>query len=140
MKAIEFKEQTIVIAEDQDEYENLPAKVDASGIVTCCFEVDDDELKKVLAYKSLWITRLTFGLMPQPLKVDVQKPAFPVSYSGFTCEPLVPAVDTDKQGLVHFLIKLNARDLKQLKKTRRFWFSTATYRTSLQPIGLSCYQ
>lgn len=41
MKAIPFDEQNIVIAENQPEYENLPALAQTNGIITFCMQLDD---------------------------------------------------------------------------------------------------
>ncbi len=135
MKSIEFKEQNVVFAEKQDEYENLPARVDGNGIVTCCMQLEEDELERVLDTGELWISRICFKDPPQPIKVAFKKPVFPVSIKGFTCEPTQWAKPKDATGTVKFCIHLSESEIDQLGKTKLFWLCTATYKSAFQPIG-----
>jgi hypothetical protein len=138
MKAIEFEGQTMIFAENQDEYENLPARVDGNGVVTCCLGLEEDELVEALKAMSLQITRLTFDDPAQPLKVAVFKPDFPVSNRDFICKPDLYPEEGDKEGKVLFNIILESEELEELAKTKCFWLSTATFKGPLQPIVLSC--
>lgn len=70
MKAVEFEGQNVVFAENQPEYESLPAFVskDVKGIpATFCFELDEDELNQVKNTGKIFITILTFGHPLQPI-------------------------------------------------------------------------
>lgn len=138
MKPIEFEEQNIIFAENQEEYENLPARVDGSGIVTCLMELEKDELIKVLKSRELWITRLAFNNPAQPIKLYFEKPEFPVDVKYFRCEPALYPKEDDDQGHMKFHILLEKNDLKQLYETSCFWLCTATFKSAFQPIGLSC--
>lgn len=74
MIAKEFNQQNIVIAENQDEYESLPAFVSDDGAVTCCFELDEAELKQVRETGKIWLTVLTFGKPLQPINTSLLNP------------------------------------------------------------------
>lgn len=134
MKAIEFEGQNIVFAEKQEEYESLPARVDGNGIVTCCMELDQKELVKVVKDAQINITRLIFGASPQPMKLSFTKPDFPVDIRGFRCEADVYV----ENNMALFNYELSDAALKNLAERGYFWLSTATFKGSLQPIVLSC--
>lgn len=134
MKAIEFEGQNIVFAEKQEEYESLPARVDGNGIVTCCMELDQEELVKVVKDAKMSITRLIFGASPQPIKLSFNKPDFPIDITGFRCEADVYM----ESEIALFNYDLNATMLRDLAERGYFWLSTATFKGPLQPIALSC--
>lgn len=68
MKSIEFEEANIRIAEDQPEYETLPAHYNQTeGSMTFCFELDPDELEQVGKTGRIYIKQLTFGNALQPI-------------------------------------------------------------------------
>ncbi len=71
MKAQEFPQQTVVIAENQEEYSSLPASVSNEGVVTCCFELDEAEQQQVRETGKIWLSVLTFG---QPIHGSVLNP------------------------------------------------------------------
>ena len=76
MKAIEFKEQTIIIAEHQEEYESLPAHIEKGvyGTTTFCWELTLKERLKLLFTGKLWHQVLTFNKPLQPQLLQVDKP------------------------------------------------------------------
>lgn len=77
MKAIEFPEVNVRIAEHQEEYETLPVFADASKgevPVTMCFELSDEEKKQVAETGKVWFTILTFGKNFQPIEMSCLKP------------------------------------------------------------------
>ena len=77
MKAIEFKEVNVRIAENQPQYETPPVFLntnDETIPVTMCFELDDDEKKQVLETGKIWLTVLTFGLPFHPIGMSCLKP------------------------------------------------------------------
>ena len=75
MKSIEFPEQTHKIAEEQDEYETLPAHINAKeGIVTCCIQLSDEEIEKIVKNKCFWHSQLTQLQPMQPILMSVNKP------------------------------------------------------------------
>lgn len=68
MKAIEFEGHNVKIAEDQPEYETLPALFNKQeGSMTFCFKLDEQELKQVKKTGRIWIKQLTFGNNFQPI-------------------------------------------------------------------------
>lgn len=82
MKAIEFKEVNVIIAENQPEYETLPVHVcpdeETNGFfnsVTMCFELNEEEKKQVAETGKIWQT----VLVPQnsnfhPIRLSTLKP------------------------------------------------------------------
>lgn len=76
MKAVEFPEVNIRIAEKQPEYETLPAHVseDSQGIVTSCFELSDEEIAEIVKTRKLWHQQLAFHQPMQPIVLITQNP------------------------------------------------------------------
>ena len=60
MKLIEFPEQTVIIAKNQPEYLPLPANISPEGIVTCCWELSDDDVAQIIKTRKIWHQILTF--------------------------------------------------------------------------------
>lgn len=75
MKPIPFKEQNIVFAENQDEYESLPAhKVDEpEGRVIFCQKLSWKERFKVLFTGNIWCCLMTFNQALQPSFFTTEK-------------------------------------------------------------------
>jgi hypothetical protein len=76
-RIIEFKEQTVVVAKDQPQYQPLPAHVDKSspeGKLTCCWEFSLRERIKLLFTGKVWHQVLTFNNSLQPQLLLVDKP------------------------------------------------------------------
>lgn len=85
MKAKEFSEVNIRIAEHQEEYQTLPAFYNsAEGSLTVCFELDSDELNRMKATNELWLKIYTFGQPLQPLHPSCNKEALIVPPSNIT--------------------------------------------------------
>ena len=61
MKAIEFKEQNVEIAKDQDEYLTLPAYKADDGTMVTCQGLSFCERLKVLFTGKIWMSELTFN-------------------------------------------------------------------------------
>lgn len=83
MNAIEFPGVNIRIAEDQPEYQTLPAfggdiPIDDAGNtvpgITCCFKLTPEELAEVNRTGVIWHTVLTFGQPLQPQAMSIQRP------------------------------------------------------------------
>ena len=72
MKPIEFKEQNVVYAKDQKEYQPLPALKFEDGEVLTCWELSWKELFRVIFTRKIWVAQLTFNrpLSPQFLTTD----------------------------------------------------------------------
>lgn len=75
MKPTEFKEQNIVFAKDQPEYQPLPAFKNNSfqGEVICCWKLSLWERMKVMITGRLWINLLTFNQPLTPYLLTVNK-------------------------------------------------------------------
>ena len=76
MKAIEFEEVNVKLAEEQEEYETLPVYVDSndpSVPMVACFELSDEEAEKIFLEKKIWLAQLTFGRNYAPVKISVNK-------------------------------------------------------------------
>lgn len=69
MKARNFKEANIKIAEKQEQYLTLPAKYTPGpeGIVTVSFKLDDEEYQQVMETGTIYLQFLTFNKGFQPL-------------------------------------------------------------------------
>lgn len=63
MKAIEFKEQNVVFAEDQDEYLSLPAFKNESteGEVIFCMGLSLLERVRIMFTGRIWVSLMTFN-------------------------------------------------------------------------------
>ena len=72
MKAIEFDEVNVRIAEDQEEYNTLPAYFNKDeGSVSFCFKMTKEQLDQ--SDGEVWIKMLTFGQPMQPIMVSATK-------------------------------------------------------------------
>jgi len=80
MKAIEFPEVNLRIAENQPEYETLPVCVVSTGQngsvqITMCFELDENERKQVAETGQIWHTVLQHKSNNfHPIRMEVTKP------------------------------------------------------------------
>lgn len=76
MKLVPFKGQTTIVAEDQDEYLDLPARRydDPKGHLICCWSLTIKERLKLLFTGKLWHTILTFNNPVQPIAMSVDRP------------------------------------------------------------------
>lgn len=76
MKPIEFKEQDLIIAKDQEEYLPLPAHLvgDPSGCIVFCWKMTLLERLKVLFTGNVWQETLTFNSPLQPQRLSIKKP------------------------------------------------------------------
>ena len=106
MKAIEFPEVNVRIAEKQEEYETLPVHVDMSDNrtkTTMCFELNEEERKQVAETGRIWVQMLTFGYSFHPISMSFLKP------EGFT-DPQKPSTHIDDLDIsirCHRLLKEN---------------------------------
>ena len=73
MKPIEFKEQNVIYAKDQEPYLPLPAYRDKEQIFHC-WKLSILERIKILLTSKLWINVLNFNNPPQPIKPMVDNP------------------------------------------------------------------
>ena len=74
MNIIKFKECNCIFAEDQFEYQPLPAHRSGDGIVTSCWKLSFWERIGILFSGCLFVQTLTFRHPLQPLKLLVGKP------------------------------------------------------------------
>lgn len=71
MKAVEFKQQNIIIAKDQKPYLPLPARISKNGqYVTSCWRMDLFSRILFIFTGKIYVTQLTFGRPLQPLSVN----------------------------------------------------------------------
>ncbi len=73
MEAIEFKEQTKILAKDQKEYIPLPVFDDGREMISC-YKVSFKERIKILFGAKLWLRQLTFGEKLQPQLPTIEFP------------------------------------------------------------------
>lgn len=131
MKSIEFKEQNVIFAKDQEEYANLPAFAQQNGMVTFCMELDKKELKNVKS--KIEITLLNFKKPVQAICVRTTKPEFPISHNLITISN--PDSFNDEEGTATFAIELSPEQMDQLSKDKCLWITTVTHGSPLQPIS-----
>lgn len=77
MKPIQFKEQNIIYAEHQDQYQSIPAhKVEGepTGAVICCWQLTEEERKQVAKTGLIWHSTMTFNSPLQPHLLSVESP------------------------------------------------------------------
>lgn len=77
MKLAPFPQQTLVIAEHQPQYENMPAYRDRNGRVVVCWTLTWRERFIVLFRGQVWQQTLTFNDPVQPQLLTVEKPDMP---------------------------------------------------------------
>ncbi len=77
MKPINFRQVNVVIAKNQPQYQTLPAHAvegDASGTVICCWQLTDEEKKRVAETGVIWHSSMTFGRAFQPQLLSTECP------------------------------------------------------------------
>lgn len=73
MKPIEFKEQNVVFAKDQPEYQPLPAFTYPDGVVVCCWEMSKEEIEEVAKTGKIWVSLSTFKQPLMPMYLTTKK-------------------------------------------------------------------
>lgn len=76
MKAIEFKEQNLVLAKDQPQYNQLPVYYEQNsdqGEMIACFQLTWRERLTILFTGKLWSCLLSFHKPPSPQRISVSK-------------------------------------------------------------------
>lgn len=76
MKAIEFNEQNVKIAENQEEYLTLPAHVTENGDVYCCMELNEKDIEMIKKNGKIWLNFKTFGKSLQPFNLSFSESIF----------------------------------------------------------------
>ena len=75
MKPIEFEEANVRVAEDQDQYETLPAYWDElGGTLTSCWELSQEELEEVKSTGKIFLVQETRGRAMQPIRLTTERP------------------------------------------------------------------
>ena len=91
MRAIQFEHANINLAEGQEEYETLPiyacvdennepmrnadlSLFDPMGQMTCCLELNKEEIDEIVKTGQLWLTQCTFWNPFQPISMSTQNP------------------------------------------------------------------
>lgn len=91
MKAIEFPQQSFILAKDQPQYIPLPVHAkeepirfkDAEGNevvkdtvmeLTACFQLSPEEVAQVVATGKIWYTQCVWGAAFQPIRMSVLNP------------------------------------------------------------------
>lgn len=76
MKAVEFPQVNVRIAENQPQYETLPAHIvdEPEGRIITCFELTDEEIDEIVKTRKLWHVQLSFRQRMQPISLSTQKP------------------------------------------------------------------
>lgn len=95
MKAIDFPQRNLMLAENQPEYETLPVYVETKEMIvpnepndpqlailtknipwsmTACFELSDREIEELVKTRKLWYTQMLFGNNFQPVAMSTKNP------------------------------------------------------------------
>lgn len=75
MKPIEFEQSNIKVAENQPEYQTLPAHHDPeNGILTSCWELTPEEAEIVRNTGKIYFQQWTFNQPMQPISLTVENP------------------------------------------------------------------
>ena len=64
----------VTFAEDQPEYQALPASVDGEGLVMTEWELTSDELERIVRGGRVRLWVYTFGRALQPVQLEVAEP------------------------------------------------------------------
>jgi hypothetical protein len=74
MKAVDFPEVNVKIAEHQEDYETLPVFSNPEeGSIVSCFKLSKEELKIVKRDGVVYLKQLTFNRPMQPISLSVIK-------------------------------------------------------------------
>lgn len=74
MNVVKFPECNVTYAEEQPEYQLLPALKMPDGEVVTCWQLSIMERLKILFTGKMWLNILTFNSPLQPLLMSVNKP------------------------------------------------------------------
>ena len=76
MKIVDFEGSNTKFAEDQPEYEILPAHLGTTRemVVTSCWELTDEELQTLFMTKRIYVQLMTFGHGLPPQLLSIEKP------------------------------------------------------------------
>lgn len=74
MKPVDFKERTVILAEDQPQYLPLPVFESSDGMMISCWKLTMLERLLILFTGRLWLRQLTFGNPMQPQKPEARNP------------------------------------------------------------------
>lgn len=80
MKPVDFEGKNITYAEDQPEYQPLPAHVSLDGTVTTRWKLSIWELIKVSFTGEIWLQVMTFTNPLQPVLISVDKPTLEANH------------------------------------------------------------
>lgn len=75
MKAVSFKQQTVIIAENQNPYLPLPVVfiTGKEGHVISCWKLSFKERLKILITGRLWHSQMTFCKPPMPIFMSIDR-------------------------------------------------------------------
>lgn len=75
MKAIKFKGHNVVYAENQPEYNPLPAFKDENGTIVTCWELTNEDFERIVETRRIYLSVMTFNnhLQPVYLTTDVNE-------------------------------------------------------------------
>lgn len=73
MKPKKFKEANVTYGTNQSEYLPLPAHKTEDGQAVFCFELDEEERKRIAETGEVWVSLLTFNRPLQPIFITTKK-------------------------------------------------------------------
>lgn len=99
MQAVEFQQQTDILAKDQPQYLPLPVHIKYEEVptrypgategdgyetinvameMTCCFQLSPEEIAQVVATGKIWYTQCVYGQQFQPVRMSMINPFEPI--------------------------------------------------------------
>lgn len=75
MKPIDFKGTNVVYAENQPEYNPLPAFKAENGVMVTCWKLSQEDFEKIVETKKIYLSVMTFNnpLQPVYLTTDIDE-------------------------------------------------------------------
>ena len=67
MKPIKFEGHNIVYAENQPEYNTLPAFKDENGTIVTCWELTNEDFERIVETRRIYLSVMTFNNYLQPV-------------------------------------------------------------------------
>lgn len=133
MKALKFEGVNITFGKNQEEYDNLPAKLTKGlyGKVVFLWELSKNEKKQVSENGIIWLTVLTFNQPPQIIWPSAIEPSI-------LKEP--SKLKRGKDGKVSLLFEISDDEKKQIVESGQIWVTNLTFNQPLQPLYDSIFE
>lgn len=133
MLSVKFEECNTTIAKNQPEYLSLPGRLE-NGCVVNCFQLNKEELDRVLDTRKVRIAKLAPDQPAMPTEVRTIKPSFPIDPTmAMNCN----GEWDEARKMVTLEFDLSDIEIAELKKNNKLWIITANFGAPIQPIAVS---